>query len=107
MLILCFYRKDIISRFKSSDDAKIESRSLYTSLFKTLSKDKSNLRFHKSIKKIKKLLTDKEIGDILWIRAESSSYLPDWHLNDDYRKSYASKKITGGGVVLTCIHELD
>ena len=66
-----------------------------------------NLRFHKSIKKIKKLLTDKEIGDILWVRAESSSYLPDWHPNDDYRKSYASKKITGGGVVLTCIHELD
>ena len=66
-----------------------------------------NLRFHKSIKKIKKLLTDKEIGDVLWVRAESSSYLPDWHPNDDYRKSYASKKITGGGVVLTCIHELD
>lgn len=66
-----------------------------------------NLRFHKSIKKIKKLLTDKEIGDILWIRAESSSYLPDWHPYEDYRKSYASKKITGGGVVLTCIHELD
>ena len=38
---------------------------------------------------------------------ESGSYLPDWHPYEDYRNSYASKENLGGGVVLTCIHEID
>ena len=33
-------------------------------------------------------------------RSENESY-------EDYKKSYASKKELGGGVVLTCIHEID
>ena len=34
-------------------------------------------------------------------------YLPDWHPNEDYRSGYAAQKELGGGVVLTCIHEID
>jgi predicted dehydrogenase len=32
---------------------------------------------------------------------------PDWHPNEDYSKSYASRDEPGDGVVLTGIHELD
>ena len=32
---------------------------------------------------------------------------PDWHPNENYSKSYASRDDLGGGVILTCIHELD
>ena len=58
-----------------------------------------NLRFHNCIKKIKELLENNEIGKIISVNAESSSYLPDWHPDEDYRDSYASKENLGGGVV--------
>ena len=65
------------------------------------------LRFHKCIKKIQQLLTQKKIGKIISVQAENGSYLPDWHPYEDYRKSYASSKKLGGGVVLTQIHDID
>jgi len=66
-----------------------------------------NMRFHQSLKKIKQLIVSNKIGKILSVKVESGSFLPDWHPYEDYRRSYASKKILGGGVILTCIHELD
>jgi len=66
-----------------------------------------NLRFHDCIKKIKQLLSNDEIGKVISAYVESSSYLPEWHPYEDYRKSYASRKRLGGGVVFTCIHEID
>ena len=49
------------------------------------------LRFHKCIKKIQQLLTQKKIGKIISVQAENGSYLPDWH----------------PFVVLTQIHDID
>ena len=66
-----------------------------------------NMRFHESLIKIKQLIINNKIGKILSVKVESGSYLPDWHPYEDYRKSYASRKDLGGGVILTCIHELD
>jgi predicted dehydrogenase len=66
-----------------------------------------NLRFHPCIKKIKQLIDKKTIGKILSVQVESGSYLPDWHPNENYQKSYASRNDLGGGVILTCIHEID
>ncbi|AJZ76165.1 hypothetical protein SU86_007065 [Candidatus Nitrosotenuis cloacae] len=66
-----------------------------------------NLRFHKCIQGIKKEIQNNEIGRIISVRVESGSYLPNWHPWEDYRTSYASLKKLGGGVVLTCIHEID
>ncbi len=66
-----------------------------------------NLRFHKCIREIKRILQHNEIGKVISVRAESGSYLPDWHPWEDYQTSYASLKKLGGGVVLTCIHEID
>ena len=66
-----------------------------------------NLRFHQSIIKIKELIDQKQIGKIISVQAESGSYLPDWHPYENYKKSYAARNDLGGGVVLTCIHEID
>ena len=67
----------------------------------------SVLHFHPCIKKIKEIIEKKELGRILSVNVENGSYLPDWHSGENYRESYASKKELGGGVVLTCIHEID
>ena len=67
----------------------------------------SNFRFHECIKKIKELLDENIIDEIISVRVECGSYLPDWHPNEDYRSGYAAQKELGGGVVLTCIHEID
>ena len=67
----------------------------------------SNFRFHECIKKIKELLDENIIDEIISVRVECGSYLPDWHPNEDYRSGYAAQKESGGGVVLTCIHEID
>jgi predicted dehydrogenase len=66
-----------------------------------------NFRFHPCIKKIKNVLSTKKLGKILNIQIENGSYLPDWHPNENYTKSYAAQENLGGGVVLTCIHEID
>lgn len=65
------------------------------------------LRFHKCIKKIKDLISSKRLGRILSVQVECGSFLPDWHPYEDYSKSYAARKELGGGIVLTCIHEID
>ena len=66
-----------------------------------------NLRFHKCIVEIHKLIKQKKIGKIISIHVENSSYLPDWHSYEDYQQSYAGKKSLGGGIVLTQIHDVD
>ena len=65
------------------------------------------LRFHPAIKKIKQIISENKIGQIISVHAENGSFLPDWHSDEDYKKSYASLNDLGGGVVLTNIHELD
>jgi len=35
------------------------------------------------------------------------TYMPEWHPRENYKISYASKKSLGGGVLLTCSHEVD
>ena len=66
-----------------------------------------NLRFHKCIQEIKKILQHNEIGRVISVRVECGSYLPNWHPWEKYQTSYASIKKLGGGVVLTSIHEID
>ena len=66
-----------------------------------------NLRFNPCLIKIKKILSEKKIGRIISFQAENGSYLPEWHANEDYRKSYAAKKEKGGSIILTSIHEID
>lgn len=66
-----------------------------------------NLRFHECICKIKELISKNAVGRIISARVEWGTYLPEWHPYEDYKNSYASRRDLGGGVVLTCIHEID
>lgn len=64
-------------------------------------------RFHPGLQKMKELLDTGAIGKPYSFRAEWGEYLPGWHPWEDYRKSYASRKDLGGGVLLTLSHPLD
>ncbi len=66
-----------------------------------------NMRFHPSIKFIKKFIDSGRLGRIYGISHEFGYYLPLWRPGEDYRKNYAAKKSTGGGIVLDDIHEYD
>lgn len=66
-------------------------------------------RFHPHIKLLKKILTEMqdEYGRPLYVTAEWSEYLPDWHPWEDYKQGYSARKDLGGGVLLTQIHPLN
>lgn len=66
-----------------------------------------NMRFHPCLGFIKKYLELGKLGKIYSIRHEFGYYLPYWRPNQDYRKNYAAKKGTGGGIILDDIHEFD
>lgn len=65
------------------------------------------LRFHPCLTEIKKIVSKKRLGQIIFANIQNGSYLPEWHPKEDYRKSYAARDDLGGGVLLTSTHELD
>lgn len=62
------------------------------------------LRFSSVIQTLEDILKTERV---ISIRAISSSYLPDWRKDTDYRLCYSAKKGEGGGVCLDLIHEWD
>jgi len=66
-----------------------------------------NYRFETGLVKVKELLADDAIGKPLSARAEFGQWLPSWRPQRDYRTGYAARRVTGGGVILDRIHELD
>lgn len=65
------------------------------------------MRKHPVLKNLNKIVKDKQIGKILFARAESGFYLPYWHPHEDYRDFYMSQKSAGGGALLDTSHEID
>lgn len=63
-----------------------------------------NLRFHPVIKALKRYVDSYQF---LHMRVISSSYLPDWRVGQDHRKTYSSHSEMGGGVLLDLSHEVD
>lgn len=66
-----------------------------------------NLRFHPAIRKLKQIVNENAIGQILLARLEVAQYLPDWRPWQDYRQSYTANRDLGGGIILDGSHELD
>ena len=64
-----------------------------------------NLLYHPCIEAIKKFITEDRIGKVISARSQFGTYMPDWHKDEDYKKSYAARVSLGGGVILTSIHE--
>ena len=62
------------------------------------------LRYNAVIQYIKKNVC---VNDVISIRSISSSYLPDWRPEQDYRQTYSAHKNLGGGVSIDLIHEWD
>lgn len=63
------------------------------------------LRFHPFYREVKKIIKY-DIQKIFHIEFNSSSYLPNWRTNIDYRKSSSSTK-KSGGVIHDYSHEID
>jgi hypothetical protein len=63
-----------------------------------------NLRFNPVIQFLKKKVQKKKT---YMVQANCQTYLPNWRSNIDYRKSYSSNRILGGGVLLDLSHEID
>jgi predicted dehydrogenase len=66
-----------------------------------------NLRFHPALEAVRDAVAAGTIGRLLSVRAEVGHYLPDWHPEQDFRRSYAARSELGGGALLTLSHELD
>ena len=64
-------------------------------------------RFDPVANKFNELLKSGFIGNLLYARAEMSTYLPDWHPHEDYRNFYMAKKKLGGGTLLDQSHLYD
>jgi predicted dehydrogenase len=62
------------------------------------------LRHTTMYKKIKEFCTN---NSILSAQVICSSYLPEWREDQDYKNSYSSDSLRGGGVDLDLIHEWD
>lgn len=62
------------------------------------------LRYNAVIQYIKENIN---ADDVISVRSISSSYLPDWRPNQDYRDTYSAHKDLGGGVAIDLIHEWD
>lgn len=62
------------------------------------------LRYTQVFKLAKEVVQSEEVYSV---RAISSSFLPDWRPNVDYRETYSANKSQGGGVKIDLIHEWD
>ena len=66
-----------------------------------------NLRFSPSLKKFRKLINEKIIGDIYSIHSEVGQYLPSWRPGTNYQNNVSAQKKLGGGVLRELSHEID
>lgn len=65
-------------------------------------------RLHPGIAQLKEMLEQKELGDILNVRAVVGERLTTMHSYEDYKETYMARKDMGGGVVTNqMVHEMD
>lgn len=66
-----------------------------------------NLRFKRSLARVRQLVDGGSIGQVLAVRAEVGQYLPDWRPSSDYRRTVSAQAGLGGGALLELSHEID
>ena len=82
-------------------------------LHNTIKKKKLNCeigfqtRYDDLLEKLKQLIITDKYGKIIKCNIEHCHYLPNHHKYENYKKSYASNKKLGGGVLLCFAHEID
>lgn len=65
-----------------------------------------NMRFHPGPASVKRTLASGVLGQIVYARVQTGSYLPRWRPEQDHRASYSASPRMGGAL-LDCIHEID
>jgi predicted dehydrogenase len=66
-----------------------------------------DMHYDIGLQKVKSLLKEYIIGNVIAANAQVGQYLPDWRPHEDYAKGMSAKKETGGGVILDLVHEFD
>lgn len=66
-----------------------------------------NWRFNAGLHQVKAIVDSGILGRVMWARAETGQYLPDWRPQVDYRTNYTAQRAMGGGIILDGSHELD
>ena len=100
---LMYFEKNFVNKkilvekplFNKSSNFKIRKNQVFVGY---------NLRFHPIVNYLKNKIDKKNIFSIT---VNCSSFLPQWRQNINYKKTYSSKKILGGGALLDLSHELD
>src|SRR3989344_8670790 len=64
------------------------------------------LQFYKPLLEIKKMIENKTVGDVFYIRASVGQDLRTWRKRD-YKTNYSYDSTRGGGVVLDLIHDIN
>ena len=64
-------------------------------------------RFHPLVQRMRSIVQSGELGSIMSVRVNVTSYVPDWHPYEDFRDLYACREDLGGGVLRTESHEID
>lgn len=66
-----------------------------------------NMRFYPTLRRMRELMAQGEIGDPLYARIRFGYHLPSWRPGRDYREIYSARADQGGGIILDDIHEID
>jgi len=64
-------------------------------------------RFHPLVQRMRSVLASGTLGEIMSVRINVASHVPDWHAYEDFHDLYACRADLGGGVLRTESHELD
>ena len=105
---------ETITRFANHTDAFFIEKPVFDStkvdehIFKMIEDKESYvacpLRYNPVLQYVK---DNVDLKNVYCARAISSSYLPDWRPEQDYRNTYSAHKDMGGGVSIDLIHEWD
>jgi len=97
-----FIEKPLSNSYKNIDELKkiIKRENIYATIA-------YQSKYNPSHKMIKDIIKSKQFGEVISANFKWGTFLPDHHPYEDYKKSYASRKDLGGGVVLGLSHEID
>ncbi|HLC03043.1 MAG TPA: Gfo/Idh/MocA family oxidoreductase [Anaerolineales bacterium] len=64
-------------------------------------------RQHPTLRTVKTIIEDGDLGRAISVRAHWGEYLPEWHPWENHEISYAARRELGGGALLTLCHPFD